>query len=53
MIMDKREILERLDVIYHDMARAHDVRDYWEMKTEVSNLLESLKWLMNDIRAGR
>ena len=51
--MDKREILERLETIYQDMARAHDLRDYWELKTEVSNLLESLMWLMNDIRSGR
>ena len=49
--MDKRQILERLDVIYHDIARAHDVADYWELKREVSELLESLKWLMDDIRA--
>ncbi len=51
--MDKRDILERLDVMYHDMARAHDVADYWELKREVSELLESLKWLMDDIRTGR
>ena len=51
--MDKREILERLETIYQDMARAQDLRDYWELKTEVSNLLESLMWLMNDIRSGR
>ena len=49
--MDKREILERLDIIYHDIARAHDVADYWELKREVSELLESLELLMADIRA--
>ena len=51
--MDKREILERLDVIYNDIARAHDVADYWELKREVSELLESLKRIMDDIRTGR
>ena len=49
--MDKRDILERLDVMYHDMARAHDAADYWELKRDVSELLESLELLMADIRA--
>ena len=51
--MDKRQILERLDVIYHDIARAYDVADYWELKGEVNDLLYSLKGLMVDIRSGR
>ena len=51
--MEKREILDRLDTIYHDIARAHDVADYWELKREVNDLLYSLKGLMDDIRIGR
>jgi len=51
--MDKREILERLDTIYHDMARAHDKSSYFELQNDVSELLESLMWLMDDIRSGR
>jgi len=49
--MDKREILDRLETIHRDMARSHDKADYWEMKNDVSELLESLQWLMDDIRA--
>ena len=49
-MMDKKEILDWLETIYRDMARTQDLRDYWELKTEVSSLLESLKWLMDDIR---
>ena len=52
-MMEKRDILDRLETIYRDMARSHDKADYWEMKRDISELLESLQWLMNDIRNKR